>query len=190
MHGLAVFLPPVVAGPRPRGEQIVDGEFHSGTPPRCVDVIPAEVLAERPQPGSVPVQLEIPPLIGAVPAGEREARRQHPLARRRSTGTGLVDDPADVVTSVDDHPRAPVEEGGRRAVIARGGDRISDERAVPEPAVALVSGECRARRIGALGGLETDDQSVTGLDEVRYGGIERRQVGGRRGGDGEHRCLS
>ena len=118
---------------------------------RAESAVAVEMRRERPEPGAVPVELEVPPLlvVGLV-AVEGVAGRQvlggpdGLAAPRPRDQRGRSESARASIT-----PRAPVEEPcrGLDADPAGAAHRVGDERAVAEPAVAVH----RVRRRGRVG---------------------------------------
>src|SRR6202008_4850930 len=95
------------------------------------------MLIERPEPGAVAVELELPPVFRRLAAVEGVPARQQ-LVRRDRLATRLArDERVDLVGPCDDDIGAPAEEGVGAPGPARPTHRVGDERAVAEPAVPV-----------------------------------------------------
>jgi hypothetical protein len=105
------------------------------------------VLAERPQPHAVAVELELPPVFGGVPAVDGVAAREELLGGDLLAERTPRDERLDLRRARQDDGVAPGEErfGARRTPGPAHG--IGDERAVPQPAEA-VDREARTGEIG------------------------------------------
>src|SRR6185312_8354721 len=86
-------LPPVVAGQPPGGAEVLDGAADRRGETRIRRTI--EKSRQRPQPGAVAVQLEVPPAVGTVEAVKGVSRWQETvrcdLGPRGEGGDDLVD---------------------------------------------------------------------------------------------------
>src|SRR5690554_3677046 len=125
------------------------------------------MLGHRPEPGAIAVELEVPPVVSAVAAVQREAGRKHLKVGHRVTLSGSLNDAGHLVSPGDQDARAPVEEATRRFDSAGGRHPVGDEGAIPEPAIPPVRGERGARRVGARGILELQDEAYARLREFR-----------------------